>query len=219
VCRHQPRAPNPSCNKDLPSHPQQMMGETSLPTPTTPTLLARAINLPRLETASASPPLMPLSSPSLLPFKLVRSASTNSGGDSFHPSTTVSYSLHRGSIHDKSGALVVFVGVMALRPPIHRSLIADADIGHEPPTNPLGLSRGGAGNLFLVVSDSISPDSGFFGRQFSWLKFLLFVFHFWFFQLIVRWCMVFPLHLSSRLSFGSLHPSSCFLHFHFGYSI
>ncbi len=125
----------------------------------------------------------------------------------------MSYSLHRGSVHNESGALIVFVGVMALGPPIHRSLVADADIGHEPPTNPLGSSRGGAGNLFLVVLDSISLDSGFFERQFSWLKFLLFVFHFCFFQLIVRWCMVFHLHLLSRLSFGSLCPSSCFVHF------
>jgi hypothetical protein len=76
-CHHQPCAPNPSCNEDLSSHPQQTMGGTSPPTPRTPTLLAQAINLPRSETASASPPLMPLSSPSLLPFKIVRLASMN----------------------------------------------------------------------------------------------------------------------------------------------
>jgi hypothetical protein len=79
-CRHQPCAPNPSCNKDLPSHPQQTMGGTSPPTPTTPTLSAQVINLPCLERTLASPPLMLLSSPSLLPFKIVRSASTNLGG-------------------------------------------------------------------------------------------------------------------------------------------
>jgi hypothetical protein len=92
------------------------------------------------------------------------------------------YSLHRRSVHDENGTLIVFVRVMALEPPIHRSLIADANIGHEPPTNPLGSSQRGGGNLFLVVLGLISPDSGFFGRQFSWLKFLLFVFHFWFFS-------------------------------------
>ncbi len=72
------------------------------------------------------------------------------GGDSFNPSATMSYSLHRGSVHNKSGALIVFVGVMALGPPIHRSLIADADIGHEPSTNPLGLSWGGGGEFFKI---------------------------------------------------------------------
>jgi hypothetical protein len=103
---------------------------------------------------------------------------------------TMPYSLHRGSVHDESGALAMFVGIMALGPPIHRSLIANADIGHEPPTNPLGSSRGGAGNLFLIVLGSISPNSGYLGRQFSWLKFTSFCLPFLAFQLILRWCMV-----------------------------
>jgi hypothetical protein len=150
-CRHRPCAPNPLYNEAFPSPPQPTMGGTSMPTPTPPTLLARANNLPRSEMSLAPPPPMPLSSPFLLPFTLVSSDSKNSGGgDSFNPSTTVLYSLHRGSFHDKSGTLVVFVGIMALGPPIHRSLIADADIGHDPPTNPLGSSRGGWGNCFSL---------------------------------------------------------------------
>jgi hypothetical protein len=42
--------------------------------------------------------------------------------------------FHRGSVHDESTALVVFVGATTLEPPIHRSLVADADIGLGPPT-------------------------------------------------------------------------------------
>jgi hypothetical protein len=41
--------------------------------------------------------------------------------------------FHRGSVHDEITALVVFVGATALEPPIHRSLVADADIGLGPP--------------------------------------------------------------------------------------
>jgi hypothetical protein len=37
--------------------------------------------------------------------------------------------FHRRSVHDKSTVLVVFVGATALEPPIHRSLVADADMG------------------------------------------------------------------------------------------
>jgi hypothetical protein len=37
-------------------------------------------------------------------------------------------------VHDKSTALVLFVGATALEPPIHRSLVADADTGLGPPT-------------------------------------------------------------------------------------
>jgi len=45
------------------------------------------------------------------------------------PSMTMVSFFHRGSVHDKSTALVVFVGATALEPPIHRSLVADANIG------------------------------------------------------------------------------------------
>jgi hypothetical protein len=41
----------------------------------------------------------------------------------------------RGSVHDESTVLVVFVGVTALEPPIRLSLFADADIGLGPPTS------------------------------------------------------------------------------------
>jgi hypothetical protein len=196
------------------------MGGTSPPTPTTPTLSSRAINLPRSETASASPPLMPLSSPSLLPFKLVHSDSMNSGGG-FIPSfryRVVLPPLRKRSRQKRRTCRVCW----RHGPWAPNSQESHCGRRHWPraPNQSTGLEpRGGAGNLFLVVSDSISPDSSFFGRQFSWLKFLLFVFHFWFFQLVVRWCMVFPLHLLSILSFGSLRPSSCFVHFHFGYAI
>ena len=49
------------------------------------------------------------------------------------PSATMASFFHRGNIHDESTALVVFVGATALEPPIHRSLVADADIGLGPP--------------------------------------------------------------------------------------
>ncbi len=50
------------------------------------------------------------------------------------PSTIVTYFLHHRSVHDESNALVAFVGITALEPPIHRSLLVDADIGLGPPT-------------------------------------------------------------------------------------
>jgi hypothetical protein len=79
-CCHRHRAPNPLYDEAFPSLPQPTLGGNYRPTPTPPTLLARASNLPCLEMSSGSPTLMPLSSPSLLPFTLVSSASTNSGG-------------------------------------------------------------------------------------------------------------------------------------------
>jgi hypothetical protein len=74
-----PRVPNPP-DEAIPSHPQPTMEGTSTPTPTPPTLSVRANNLPCLEMSLAPPPSMPLSSPSLLPFTLVSSDSTNLGG-------------------------------------------------------------------------------------------------------------------------------------------
>jgi hypothetical protein len=50
------------------------------------------------------------------------------------PSATMASFFHRGSVQDESTALVVFVGATALEPPIHRSLVADANIGLGPPT-------------------------------------------------------------------------------------
>ncbi len=67
-------------------------------------------------------------SPSKVALQLTR------GGDSMIPSATMASFFHRGSVHDESSALVVFVGATALEPPIHRSLVADADIGLGPPT-------------------------------------------------------------------------------------
>ncbi len=50
------------------------------------------------------------------------------------PSGIMASFFHRGSVHDESTVLVVFVGATALEPPIHSSLVADADIGLGPPT-------------------------------------------------------------------------------------
>jgi len=50
------------------------------------------------------------------------------------PSATMASFFHRGSVHDKSTVLVMFVGATALEPLIHKSLIADANIGLGPPT-------------------------------------------------------------------------------------
>jgi hypothetical protein len=85
-CHHQPCAPNPSCEEALPSHPHPMLGGTSKPTFAPPTLSAQAMYLPRLESSLISLFTMTLSSPSNLPFKMISSFSTNSGGrflDSF----------------------------------------------------------------------------------------------------------------------------------------
>ena len=49
------------------------------------------------------------------------------------PSASTILFYLRGSVHDESTVLVVFVGVTALEPPIHLSLFADADIGLGPP--------------------------------------------------------------------------------------
>ncbi len=102
---------------------------------TTHTTSARANDRdPRLPMSSASPPLMTLPSPTLqtspskVAFQLTR------GGDSMIPSASMTSFFHRGSVHDKSTVLVVSVGATALEPPIHRSLVADADIGLGPPT-------------------------------------------------------------------------------------
>ena len=58
------------------------------------------------------------------------------------PSVTRASFFHRGSVHDKSTVLVVFVGSTALEPPIHRSLIVDTNIGLWPPTyHPRPLNR------------------------------------------------------------------------------
>ncbi len=180
--RHQPPAPNPLYDEAFPSLPQPTLGGTSTPTPTPPTLSAQANNLPHLEISSRyllrCHCLLPPSYPSHSRVQILQTQ----GGDSFNPSTTVSYSIRHGSIYDKSSALVMFVSVMALGPPIHRSLIIDANIGHKPPTNPLGSSRGGVGKLFLVVLGSISPNSGYLGRSFCHPLLA--------FQLMVRWCMV-----------------------------
>ena len=50
-------------------------------------------------------------------------------------SVTMASFFHRRSVHDKSTVLVVCVGVTALEPPIHRSLVADTNIGLGPPTS------------------------------------------------------------------------------------
>jgi hypothetical protein len=84
--RHQPRAPNPSCDEALSSHPHPTLGGTSMPTIAPPTRSAQAMYLPCLELSSISPLLMTSSSPSNLPFKMSSSSSTNSKGrflDSF----------------------------------------------------------------------------------------------------------------------------------------
>jgi hypothetical protein len=70
------------------------------------------------------------------------------------PSATMASFFHRESVHDESTALVVFVGATALEPPIHRSLIADADIGLGPPTyhpRPLKWWVVGFHSLGLIV--------------------------------------------------------------------
>jgi hypothetical protein len=42
--------------------------------------------------------------------------------------------MSSGSVHNKSTILIVFVSITALEPPIHRSLLVDADISLGPPT-------------------------------------------------------------------------------------
>jgi hypothetical protein len=131
--RNVPRAPDPTAEA-IPSHPLPTMGGTSTPT-TTHTKSARANDRdPRLPMSSAFPSPMTFPSPTLQPFTIEGGTSTYSGGDSMIPSATMASLFHRGSVHDKSTVLIVFVGIAALEPPIHRSLVTDADIGLGPPT-------------------------------------------------------------------------------------
>jgi hypothetical protein len=131
--RNVPRAPNPA-DETIPPHPLPTMGGTSTPTSTHTKLACANDRDPRLPMSSASPPPMTLPSPTLQPFTLEGGTSTFLGGDSIIPSATMASFFHHGSIHDKSTALVMFVGATALEPPIHRSLVADADIGLGSPT-------------------------------------------------------------------------------------
>ena len=78
--RHQPRAPNPSCDVALPSHPHPTLGGTSTPPIALPTRSAQAMYLLRSESSSISLFSMTSSSPSSLPFKMSGSSSTNSKG-------------------------------------------------------------------------------------------------------------------------------------------
>ena len=50
------------------------------------------------------------------------------GGDSMIPSATMVPVFHRGSVHDESTALVVFVGVTTLGPPIHWIIFFVVDV-------------------------------------------------------------------------------------------
>ena len=100
-------APNPA-DEAIPSHLLPTMGGTSMPT-TTHTKLACANDwdpcLPMSSTSS-----MTLPSPSLQPFTIEGGTSTYSGGGaSMIPSGTMASFFHRGSAHDKSTVLVVFV--------------------------------------------------------------------------------------------------------------
>ncbi len=84
-CRNRPRAPSP-IDEALPSHPQPTWGRTSTPISAVPTLLARAISIPRSELARASSPTRSVtpsqllsmtesSSPSLQPFDVKNAVS------------------------------------------------------------------------------------------------------------------------------------------------
>ncbi len=84
-CRHQPCAPNPSCDEALPSHPHPMLGGTSMPTIAPPTRSARAMYLPCSELSSISPFSMTSSSHSNLPFKKRCSSYTDSKGRFLKP--------------------------------------------------------------------------------------------------------------------------------------
>ena len=111
-----------------------LMGGTSTPTTTHTKSVHANDRDPCSPMSSASPLPMTLPSPSLQPFTIEGGTSTTQGGDSMILSATVASFFHRGSVHDESTVLVVFVGATALQPPIHRSLIADADIGLGPLT-------------------------------------------------------------------------------------
>jgi hypothetical protein len=89
------------------------------------------------------------------------------------PSVTMASFIHRESVHDESTTFIVFIGATALEPPIHRSLVTDADIRLGPPTyhsRPLKwwgfLVRDlcfDFSSLEILLEDSI-----------SWLKFIFF---------------------------------------------
>ncbi len=120
--RNVPWAPN-QADEAIPSHPLPTMGGTSTLTTTHTKLVCANNRDTHLPMSSASPPLMTLPSPSLQALQLTR------GGDSMIPSATMVSFFYRGSVHNKSSILVVSVGATAFEPPIHRSLVADADIG------------------------------------------------------------------------------------------
>jgi len=131
--RNGPRAPNRP-NEAIPSHPLPTMGGMSPPTTTHP-MSAHANDRDHRSIMSSPVPPMTLPSPSHHPFTVEDGTSTSSGGDSLIPSASQTYFFHRGSHHDESTVLVVFVGVMAPELPIRRTLHADADIGLGPPTS------------------------------------------------------------------------------------
>jgi hypothetical protein len=134
-------------------------------------------------------------------------------------SMLVTHHSHHGSSHDKSNVLVMFADVMAHGLPIHRSTFsAGGNISPVLPTNLLlmaGIRWGGG--------DSVSSCS--FGGTFLETIFLAEGFPSFrlpFFGSFSVDCWIvhgFLLHLLPRLSFGSFCPSSCFVHFHFGYAI
>jgi hypothetical protein len=69
---------------------------------------------------------LPPSNPSPLRVQLLHTW----GGDLINPSAIA---MSSRNVHNKSTILVVFVGITSLEPPIHRSLLVDANIGLGPP--------------------------------------------------------------------------------------
>ena len=119
------------------SYPLPMMGGTSTPTTThLPSTLANDRDH-RLNMSLPSLPPMTLPSPSHQPFTIKGGDSISLGGELLIPSTSKILFYLRGSVHDESTILVMFVGVMALEPPICLSLFADTDIGLGPPSSHL----------------------------------------------------------------------------------
>ena len=169
--RNGPRAPNPP-HEAIPSHPLPTMGGPSLPT-TTHLTSARANDWDhRPHMSSPSLPPMTLPSPSHQPFTFKGGDSISSGGDSMIPSASKLLFYLRGSAHDKSTILVVFVGVTALEPLIRLSLFADANISLGPPTphpRPLRCGLFPSGSIGFFCSLEI-----LLGDSFSWLKVLFF---------------------------------------------
>ena len=94
-------------------------------------------------------------------------------GDSMIPSATMVSFFHRGSVHNESTALVVFVGATALEPPIHRSLVADADIGLGPPTYHPRLLKWWGFIVWICCLDFSSLEI-LLEDSVSWLKVLFF---------------------------------------------